>query len=306
MSEAQTDALPESDGDYKAATPCGKVAAMAVLSFQSSVVLGHVGNAAATLPLQRLGYEVWALDTVRLSNHPAHGGFRGRVTAAEELRELFMGVAERGVLKRCEAVASGYLGDAALGPVVLDAVAAVKKANRDAVYVCDPVMGERGRGLYVRADIPEFFAARAIPRADIVLPNLFELEQLTGAACEDLAAIRQAAKRLLARGPRLVVVKGIERERFIGVLAVTRGHAWLAESRRLDVAAHGAGDAFGAFFLAHYLKHGNAQRALARAVSHQNALMAASARRGGADLALVQGQAAWTKPKTLFRATRLG
>ena len=279
---------------------------MSVLSFQSSVVLGHVGNAAAALPLQCLGHEVWTLDTVRLSNHPAHGGFRGRAATAEELRDLFTGVRERGALKRCEAVISGYLGDAALGPVVLEAVAAVKRANRKALYVCDPVMGERGRGLYARAGIPEFFAEHAIPRADIALPNLFELEYLTGMTCDDLGAIRKAATSLLRQGPRLVVVKGIARERFMGVLAVARDGAWRAESPLLALAAHGAGDAFGAFFLGHYLKSGNAARALGAAVSHQHALMKASARRGGADLALIPAFEAWRKPKTLFRAKRLG
>jgi pyridoxine kinase len=279
---------------------------MNVLSIQSSVAYGHVGNAAATLPLQRLGFEVWPVNTVTLSNHPAHGGFRGRFAEAGELRALIQGIGERGAFTRCDAVLSGYLGDAANGPVVLEAVAAIKRANRNALYCCDPVMGEKDRGVYVRAGIPEFFRDRAAAVSDIVIPNPFELEFLSGHAAEDIPSARKAAEALLARGPRLVVVSGLRTKDAIAVLAVAKDGAWLAETPVLDVAAHGAGDAFAALFLGHYLKRPSVGAALGRAVSAQYALMRATLRASAKDgLALVAAQDVIRAPKMLFKAKRL-
>lgn len=294
--------------DYKGRSPCGKLAArMNILSIQSSVAYGHVGNAAATLPLQRLGFEVWPVNTVTLSNHPAHGGFRGRFAEAGELRALVRGIGERGAFAHCDAVLSGYLGEAANGPVVLEAVSAVKRANPNALYCCDPVMGEKDRGVYVRAGIPEFFRDQALAVADIVIPNLFELEFLSGRSAEDVASARAAARALLARGPRLVVVSGLrDKHGAIAVLAVTKDGAWLAETPVLDVAAHGAGDAFAALFLGHYLKRPSVGAALGRAISAQYALMRTTARaKGKGGLALIAAQDAILAPKTLFKAKRL-
>lgn len=280
---------------------------MNVLSIQSSVAYGHVGNAAATLPLQRLGFEVWPVNTVTLSNHPAHGGFHGRFAEADELRVLIQGIGERGAFARCDAVLSGYLGEAANGPVVLEAVAAVKRANPSALYCCDPVMGEKDRGVYVRAGIPEFFRDRALAACDIVIPNLFELEFLSGRTAEDVPSARAAAQALLAPGPRLVVVSGLRTAGgAIAVLAVAKDCAWLAETPTLDVAAHGAGDAFAALFLGHYLKRPNVGTALGRAISAQYALMQVTMRvKSKGDLALVAAQDAITAPKTLFKAKKL-
>src|SRR6266852_8141933 len=91
-----------------------------VLSVQSRVAYGHVGNAASVFPLQRLGIEAWALDTVAFSNHTGHGRWRGSAVPAAVIADLFEGIAELGVLPRIDAVLSGYLGDAAIGPVLLD------------------------------------------------------------------------------------------------------------------------------------------------------------------------------------------
>ena len=280
---------------------------MNVLSIQSSVAYGHVGNAAATLPLQRLGFEVWPVNTVTLSNHPAHGDFRGRFAEADELRALIQGIGERGAFARCDAVLSGYLGEAANGPVVLEAVKAVKRANPSALYCCDPVMGEKDRGVYVRAGIPEFFRDRALTACDIVIPNLFELEFLSGRAADDIPSARVAAQILLTRGPRLVVVSGLRTASgAIAVLAVAKDGAWLAETPTLDVAAHGAGDAFAALFLGHYLKRPSVGAALGRAISAQYALMQVTMRaESKGDLALVAAQDAITAPKTLFKAKKL-
>jgi pyridoxine kinase len=278
---------------------------MRVLSIQSTVAHGHVGNAAARLPLERLGHEVMALDTVRLAHHPAHGAFRGRVTDAQELSALVEGLDAVGALAGTDAVLSGYMGSLANGRATLDAVARVRARNRRAIYALDPVMGERGRGFYVREELATFFRDEALPKADLVLPNLFELDVLSGRTITDIEDMRRAAHALLARGPRIVLVKGIETPATLGVLAVEKGAAWFVETPRLETAAHGAGDAFAAFFLGHYLKRAEPGWALGRAAGAQHALMRWTAKAGGKDLALVAAQDAWTRPRTLFRARRL-
>jgi pyridoxine kinase len=172
----------------------------AILSIQSAVAYGHVGNSAAVFPLQRLGFEVWPVDTVQFSNHLGYGAYRGTVLSAESVGEVILGVEERGVLPGCAAVLSGYLGDPALGAVVLDAVARVKSANPAALWCCDPVIGDVGIGIYVRPGIAEFFRDQALPVADIVTPNLFEAQFLTGRTIDGPETALEAAAVLRARG----------------------------------------------------------------------------------------------------------
>ena len=110
---------------------------MNILSIQSHVAYGHVGNAAATFPLQRLGAEVWPIHTVQFSNHPGYGGWRGEVFGASLIRELLQGIEERGVLSSCDGVLSGYMGSAEIGAAILDAVRRIKSTNGKARYGCD-------------------------------------------------------------------------------------------------------------------------------------------------------------------------
>src|SRR6516225_7104471 len=172
-----------------------------VLSMQSWVACGNVGNKAALFPLQRLGLETWSLNTVAFSNHTGYGKWRGAAVPASEIATLFEGIAELGVLSRCDAVLSGYLGEAEAGSVLLDIVAQVKQANPRALFACDPVMGDVGPGWYVRAGVPEFYRDRAVELADIMTPNRFELEWLTGSPVSTLAEAGAAAAALQARGP---------------------------------------------------------------------------------------------------------
>ncbi|HYZ64274.1 MAG TPA: pyridoxal kinase, partial [Acetobacteraceae bacterium] len=143
---------------------------MNILSIQSWVAYGHVGNAAAVFPLQRLGAEVWAVNTVQFSNHLGYDGFRGQVFGAAHVEDVVAGIAERRALGGCNAVLSGYMGDAAVGEAIIGAVARVRAANKAALYCCDPVMGDEG-SFYVRPGIPELIEARAVPEADLLTPN---------------------------------------------------------------------------------------------------------------------------------------
>src|SRR5689334_13937633 len=184
----------------------------AVLSVQSRVAYGHVGNAASVFPLQRLGIEAWALDTVAFSNHTGHGRWRGSAIAAAQIAELFEGIAALGVLPRIDAVLSGYLGDAATGPVLLDIVERVRAANPRALFCVDPVIGDTDTGSYVTPGIAEFFRDRALALADIVTPNLFELEYLSGRRIASLAEASEAAEVLRVRGPDIVLLTSLALE----------------------------------------------------------------------------------------------
>ena len=288
---------------------------MAILSIQSSVAYGHVGNAAAVFALQRLGFEVWPVNTVAYSNHPGYGDWRGRVVAAPEVAALIEGIAGRGALAGCRAVLGGYLGAAETGPVVLDAVAAVKAANGDALYCCDPVIGDAAEGVYVAAGVAEFIKSEAVGRADILLPNAFELEYLTGRAADTTERALAAAEVLLGRGPRLVVATSLapsgatsetpESPETVETLAVTAAEAWVVTVPRLSSPAKGAGDLFAALFLGHYLDRRRPGEALGAAASATFAVLAATAGAGRRELALVAAQDEMVRPRRRFAARRL-
>ena len=105
-----------------------------ILSIQSSVVYGHVGNSAVTFPLMRMGVEVWPVITVHFSNHTGYESWRGPLMSATDLRDVVRGIDERGVLGEVDAVLSGYQGREDIGAMILDAVALVKQRNRAAIY----------------------------------------------------------------------------------------------------------------------------------------------------------------------------
>ena len=186
---------------------------MSVLSIQSSVAYGHVGNAAAVFCLQRLGFEVWPVNTVQFSNHPGYGDRRGRVMTAEEVSDIVQGIGALGAFSHCRAVLSGYLGRAETAAVVLDAVARVKAQREGALYLCDPVMGDAAEGLYVPADVADVIKSHVVAAADIVIPNAFELALLTGRATDSPEDALTAAEALMEMGPGMVVVTSISAAR---------------------------------------------------------------------------------------------
>jgi pyridoxine kinase len=256
-----------------------------ILSIQSEVVHGHVGNAAARFALQRLGVDVLALPTVLLSNHPGHGGFRGRVTPPEELRALLAGLEERGFLDGVDAVLSGYLGAAEQADVVREAVLAARRRNPATLYLLDPVFGDEG-GAYARPGVAEAMAKQLLPLADIVTPNRFELASLTSRWIAD-AAGAVAAARLLGR-PLVLATSVPGPADTIGTAAVTAGEGWLAMAPRAPHAPSGTGDLLAALFAGWRLKGRTIPVALARAAGGVTALIAASGT--AKDLALVAGQ----------------
>ncbi len=270
-----------------------------VLSIQSSVAHGHVGNSAAVFALQRLGRDVMRIDTVRFSNHPAHGGFTGGPATAEEIDTLVAGLAERGFLSQCGALLSGYLGTAVNGQAVAQSVERLRKTVPGALYACDPVMGDDPKGLFVATDIPDVMRDLLVPAADIVTPNRFELETLAGMPCDSLDSVLAAARELLERGPRLVVVTGLLFDpRIVESLAVTRAAAWRVRQPRIQAPAFGAGDTFAAIYLGRYLETPDPARALSLSAASVAEILAKTQ----GELALIPAQSAISAPQRVVPA----
>jgi pyridoxine kinase len=278
-----------------------------ILSIQSAVAYGHVGNSAAVFPLQRLGHEVWPVNTVLFSNHTGYGAWRGRVVDVAWVEEIITGLRERGVIPRCRAVLSGYLGDASLGAVVVRTVAEVRASRRDAIYACDPVMGDVEGGFFVRPGIPEFFIRQAVPAADIVTPNAFELAHLAGRPINGIEDALEAAELVRRMGPCIVVCTSMvfgAGDR-LGVLAHSEEASWVVWTPMVPVTLSGTGDVFTALFLGRWLASGNLRDTLETAVSAMYALVAATHRLGSAELAIVAAQDDLVRPSRTFSAEAL-
>lgn len=282
---------------------------MNLLSIQSHVAYGHVGNAAAVFPLQRLGVEVWPLHTVQFSNHTGYGDWRGQVFDASLIRELVAGIAQRGVLGTCDGVLSGYMGGADIGAAILDAVAAVKRANPGARYCCDPVIGDVGRGVFVRDGIPEFMRAQAVPAADVITPNQFELDYLSGRASTTLIDARDAVKAVHDLGPRAILVTSLHTQETpadaIDLLASDASGCFRLRTPKLPLDVNGAGDAIAALFFAHYLRSHRIDAALARAASAIFGVLGRTADAGAREIQLVAAQDEIVRPSRVFEAERV-
>ncbi len=277
---------------------------MNILSIQSHVAYGHVGNAAAVFPLQRLGVEVWPIHTVQFSNHTGYGAWRGQVFQAAIIHELVDGIAERGVLARCDGVLSGYMGEADIGAAILSAVSRVREANPDAAYCCDPVIGDVGRGIFVRPGIPEFMRDQAVPQADVITPNQFELEYLAGRQITNLADACAACDALHRHGPAEILVTSLHTnetpEGFIDLLASGPEGRFLVRTPRLNVVPNGAGDAIAALFFFHWRCTGSSATALGRAVSSIFGLLERTEKAHSRELLLVEAQEEFVNPSRLF------
>jgi pyridoxine kinase len=283
---------------------------MRFLSLQSHVAYGYVGNRAATFPLQRLGHEVWAVNTVEFSNHTGYGAWRGRTAPAGQVAEIVQGIEALGLLPRCDALLTGYVGDAALADVVLDTAARVRAANPKAIWCCDPVLGDIDTGIYVKSGIDVFFRERAIPAADLVTPNHFELELLTGRKVSTMAEALVAARSLLA-GPRLALITSLRRADApadrIEMVAVSRDAAWRIATPLIgfEIAPNGTGDTVAALFSAHWLAGGDVADALGKAASSIFAVLETTRELGERELQLVAAQDRLVTPPRRFTAEKL-
>jgi pyridoxine kinase len=280
-----------------------------VLSVQSHVAYGHVGNSSAVFTMQRLGVEAWPVHTVQFSNHTGYGDWRGRVYDGTSIDEIVDGIGDRGVLGSCDGVLSGYLGSADIGHAVLGAVAKVRAANPDAVYCCDPVLGDVGRGIFVRPGVPEFFAEHAVREAHVLTPNHFELDLLAGRTTRTLADVKEAVASVQDTGPRVMMVTSLVSDDTpddaVDVLAAEGGRFFRVRTPKLDVTVNGAGDAVAALFFVHWLRTRDAAVALGSAAAAVHGLLTRTEQAGSRELVLVAAQDELVKPSQVFDVEEL-
>lgn len=278
-----------------------------VLSIQSAVAYGHAGNSSAVFPLQRSGVDVWPVYTVNFSNHTGYGSWRGPLIPAADVADVVKGIDERGVLSQVDALLAGYQGSPDVGQVILDAQALVKERNPAAVFCADPVMGDVGRGFFAAPGIPEFMRSSVVPAADIMTPNLFELEYLTGRTTSNLAEVLEAAHELRARGPHTVLVTSVVGQDMapgvMRMVAVGPDAAHVVETPILDRAFVGSGDITTAIFLAHWLRTRDQAVALSMTASVVYSVLELTTLSGQPELQLVAAQEHIVAPKHSFEAT---
>lgn len=289
--------------------PCQYGAMPTVLSIQSAVAYGHAGNSAAVFPLQRSGVDVIPVYTVNFSNNTSYESWRGPLIPADQVREVVLGVEERDVMQYVDALLCGYLGTPEVGQVILDAYEQVKRHNPEAILCADPVMGDVGRGFYARPGIPEFWRDEVVGHADIMTPNLFELEYLTGRETRTLQDVVDAAQELRSRGPRVVVVTSVFADDVNGgalrMLAVGEQGVFQVATPVLDRHFTGSGDLTTAMFLTHWLRTRDLGEALGRTASIVYSVLEATTRLGSRELLLVRTQEDIVNPRFLFTAERV-
>ena len=282
-----------------------------VLSIQSHVAYGHAGNSAAIFPLQRLGFEVLPVHTVQFSNHTGHGSFRGQVFTPEHVQEVIAGIKERDIFGKIDAVLSGYMGDASIGNVILDAVTEIRQQNPKAIYLCDPVMGDVGRGVFVKEGIPDFIRDNNIGQASIITPNLFEFELITQSHLTSIAQAVTLARQLIAE-TRLETVlltsmttPDVPQDR-LATLAITADQAWLVTTPliKLQPLPNGMGDVFSSVYLGRILQGHSISTALELATSTLYALVRHTAE-GSRDLPLIAQQEEIANPGEIFTAQHI-
>jgi pyridoxine kinase len=282
---------------------------MTVISIQSQVAYGHVGNNAAVFPMQMHGIDVIAVPTTLLSNRPGYPTIRGRVIEAQLVADLLLGVEERGAVETASMILSGYLGSPEIAVVVADFVARARARNAALRYACDPVLGDRDRGLFVQTDIPPLVRDRLCPLADIITPNHFEFEWLCGAKATTSAQMVDAARVLMARGPSTVVVTSAELsdtpDGQIETFAVGRSQAWRVRTPKLPINPNGTGDLFAALFVSARVRGQDTPDALGHAASAIYAVLERTAARGTGEMRIVESAELLVHPKRRFDAVAI-
>jgi pyridoxine kinase len=283
---------------------------MNVISIQSQVAFGHVGNSAAVFPMQMHGIDVIAVPTTLLSNRPGYETIRGRVLEAQLVADLLLGIEERGAVETAKVILSGYLGSAETANVVADFVTRAKARNPALLYACDPVLGDRDRGLFVHADIPPLVRDRLCPLADIITPNHFEFEWLSGARATTTDQVIAQARALEARAPSTIVVTSAELAdkpaEEMETLAIERSQAWRVRTPKLPISPNGTGDLFAALFVAAQVHGSDTPEALSHAASAIFAVLERTAAAGTEEMRIVDSAEQLVHPKRWFDAIAIG
>ena len=282
---------------------------MRVLSIQSCVSYGHVGNSAAVFPLQRLGHEVMPVHTVVFSNHTGYGAWGGQLISGDVVRDIVKGIDERGGLDDVELVLSGYQGGNDIGDAILEAVALVKERNPQAIYACDPVLGSAKSGCFVAPEVQTLIRDRVVPKADLITPNQFELGFITGTDPHTLEETLTSVDLVRAEGPSTVLVTSVFRpdrpEDTIEMLAVTDDGAWIVQTPQLPFKRNGSGDVAAALFSSHFRSSGDPAEALGRTAASVYELLRNTFEADSRELLLIESQEAYVAPQNTFEVRKV-
>ncbi|MFU2079720.1 pyridoxal kinase PdxY [Avibacterium endocarditidis] len=282
-----------------------------LLSIQSHVVYGYAGNKSATFPMQLLGIDVWALNTVQFSNHTQYGQWTGMVMPPAQIGEIVQGIDNIGQLHQCDAVISGYIGAAEQVEEIINAVQKVKSRNPNAVYLCDPVMGHPDKGCIVADGVKENLINLAMAKADIITPNLVELRELSGLPVENFAQAIEAVKVILSKGPKKVLVKhlskvGQDPSKFEMLLANREG-IWhisrpLHQFKKEPV---GVGDLTAGLFMANLLNGKSDVEAFEHTANAVNDVMTVTQQQDNYELQIVAAREQIVRPVSQFNAVKI-
>ncbi|MFW0111923.1 pyridoxal kinase PdxY [Rothia sp. CCM 9417] len=282
---------------------------MRILSIQSAVAYGHVGNSAAVFPLQRLGHEVMPVNTVLFSNHTGYGEWRGPLMSGDDVREVVTGIEERGGLDDTALVISGYQGGSSIGDAILDAVAKARAKNPKVLYSCDPVLGNATSGCFVSPEVQELIRDRVIQHADIITPNQFELGFVTRTNPQTLDEVLESVKKAQKIGPKTVLVTSVSTPETPGnsiqMLAVSGDEAWLITTDRLPLKANGSGDVTQALFASHFTSGKSLKEALELTTASVYELLKNTLESGQRELQLIESQQSYVAPQVSFEAVRI-
>ncbi len=242
---------------------------MAILSIQSHVTYGYVGNKAAVFPLQSMGYDVWPVNTVQFSNHTGYPSWTGDIYTGDSIKAIIQGLEKNNFLPECQAILSGYMGSADICNSVYDSVRKIKALNPKVIYLCDPVIGNNS--CFVKPEVLDFFKTQL--HADIITPNQFEAETLSDLKIEDVASLRKAISYFHNKNIKTVVVTGNKLKEYPSdlVSAVSDGtHCYLVKNKEFSfkVPPNGNGDLLSSLFLGQFLKSGSVSDSLAFAVHY--------------------------------------
>lgn len=282
-----------------------------ILTIQSHVVFGHAGNAAAVFPMQRLGVNVWPLNTVQFSNHTQYKQWKGLVLPAKQIIELTEGIDAIGELANCDAILSGYLGTAEQGREILEVVKHIKSLNPKAIYLCDPVMGHPEKGCVVAPEVSDFLLKEAVSAADYLSPNQLELDSFAGHTPSSLTDCVEMAKNLLTYGPKAIMVKHLnypsKKPENFEMLLVTDKETWHIQRPLLAFPKQpvGVGDLTSGIFLSRLLLGNTLLDAFEFCAAAVHEVLLETQRQGSYELELIAAQDRIAYPRVKFTANKL-
>jgi pyridoxine kinase len=288
---------------------------MTVISIQSQVAYGHVGNSAAVFPLQMHGIDVVAVPTTLLSNRPGYPTIHGQVLDAKLVADLLIGIEERGMVDGAKMILSGYLGSPDTAGVVADFVERARARNPALLYACDPVLGDRDRGLFVQAGIPQLMRERLCRLADIITPNHFEFDSLCGREARTIEQAIIEAKALMEHRLSTIIITSAELadtpQGMIETLAIERNRdtskkdmlkAWRVRTPKLAISPNGTGDLFAALYVAACVRGADTPQALTHAASAIFAVLERTAASASTEMRIIESAEQLVHPKRRFES----